>query len=194
MSEPDGIERGKECSGTCVGEETSSSSGLDIQSRALRFRRPGPAEGVGTLLISSVVFKSEAADEPVETASSLETSSGLTSGSDNMGVGIISTKVSGNDTRFTGWNMRFAGRFEFCVVCLLGNGLLRRMLREPKATVYGAPLAKGEVEAEDVVDTEQEEWEVCGEGLCTDRIWVKASSGCDFGETGVDGVGSKAFS
>ena len=101
--------------------------------------------------------ESGAAHGSVDTASSLEISSALTSAPDDVGVGIISTKVSGNETRFTGWNMRFAGRFEICGVCLLGNGLLRRMLREPNVTVYGAPLAKGELEAEDAVDVEEEE-------------------------------------
>ena len=84
-------------------------------------------------------------------------SSAPRSGSDEAGVGISSTRVSGNETRFTGWNMRFAGRFDKCVVYLLGNGLLRRMLRAPKATVYGAVLAKGDSGAEDAVDMEGEE-------------------------------------
>lgn len=193
VSDVDDVVDGKECSLASVGE-ASSSIGLDIQSRLRLFRRPGPDEGEGTLSISSILFGLKPADKSFEKPSSVTGSSMLTSDSDRTGVGIISTRVSGNETRFAGWNMRFAGRFDKCVVCLLGSGLLRRMLRAPRATMYGAALAKGEFEPEDTVEIDEVEREVCGEGLCTGRIWVKASSGRGFEETGVDGSGSKAFS
>lgn len=175
MSEVHSVVDRKGCSLASVGE-ASSSIGLDIQSRLRLFRRPGPDEGEGTLSISSILFDFEPADKSFAKPSSVTGSSTLTSDSDKTGVGIISTSVSRNETRFTGWNMRFAGRFDKCVVCLLGSGLLRRMLRAPRATVYGAALAKGEIEPEDTVEIDEEEREVCGEGLCTGRIWVKASS------------------
>lgn len=167
----DGVIGRDGCCSASVGE-ASSSIGLDIQSRLRLFRRPGPDEGEGALVlsISSIRFDLRLADESGGNASSVTGCSALTSDSDKTGVGIISTRVSGKETRFTGWNMRFAGRFDKCVVCRLGSGLLRRMLRAPRATVYGAVLAKGEFEPEDTVEMDDEEWEVCGEGLCTGRI------------------------
>lgn len=153
--EEGGVDDDTSRSFACVGD-ASSSTGLDIQSRSRRFRRPGPGVDI-TLSSSSNFCKSEAAADSSTDVSSNATPSQPRSESEKNGVGIISTKVSGKDTRFMGWNNRFGGRFDRFVVCLLGSGLLRRMLRAPRATVYGAVLAKGEVGPEEAVDIDEED-------------------------------------